>query len=331
VASVLPAFVETLPDGVEQVELPTPFHVGGVNCYVLLEPPVTVIDPGTLQPGSLARLRAALNANGLDFDAVEQIVVTHAHADHAGAAAVLAARAEARIVCALPEAASLVQPLDVALRHEVLRRLGVPDVVARELVVTADAVAGRVARRAHPGMVHGVSDGEILLAGGRRLDSIVTAGHAEGHLSLWDPAARVLFSGDHLLARIIPAPALYDGDGLRHHSLSEYLASLSRFVALDPDVVLPGHGRAFREVDVLAARLHAHSRQRADQIALLLRAGPATPYDVALGLQWQPEGARLLFGLAHSQGHLELLTDAGRAVAEDDDGVLRYRLPHVAS
>ena len=31
-------------------------------------------------------------------------------------------------------------------------------------------------------------------------------GHAEGHLSLWDPAARVLFSGDHLLAPHHPRP-----------------------------------------------------------------------------------------------------------------------------
>ena len=91
-APVLPGFVETLPDGVRCVGLPTPFRVGSVNCYVLLEPPVTVIDPGTLQPGSLAKLKSLLRSEGLDFDDVQQIIVTHHHADHCGAAAVLAAR-----------------------------------------------------------------------------------------------------------------------------------------------------------------------------------------------------------------------------------------------
>src|ERR1700690_2965355 len=98
-APVLPAFVEALPDGVSRVSLPTPVRVGRVNCYVLLERPVTVLDPGTLQPGSLAKLRALLKPNGRDFDDIEHIIVTHQRPDYCGAAAVLAARSDARIVC----------------------------------------------------------------------------------------------------------------------------------------------------------------------------------------------------------------------------------------
>ncbi len=326
-APVLPAFVEALPDGVSRVSLPTPFRVGRVNCYVLLERPVTVLDPGTLQPGSLAKLRDLLNANGRDFDDIEQIIVTHHHADHCGAAAVLAARSDARIVCGLPEVASLLEPADVQSRRDLLVRLGVPDALACSLIAGTDAAVARVVRRPHPSMVTGVRDGDVLSAGGRQLRCVVTPGHAEGHLSLWDPAARVLFSGDHLLARIIPVPSLEAGDGLRRRrSLVEYLASLSRFVALDPKVVLPGHGRAFTAVDVLAARLRSHSRQRADEIETILGAGPATPFEVARRLQWQPDGARLVLGLAHAQGHLDLLEDAGRVIPEKDGAVVSYRL-----
>ena len=326
-APVLPAFVEALPDGVSRASLPTPFRVGRVNCYVLLERPVTVIDPGTLQPGSLARLRALLSCVGLDFDDIEQIIVTHHHADHCGAAAVLAARSDARIVCGLPEVARLLEPPDVQSRRELLVRLGVPDPLACSLIAGTDAAVGRVVRRPHPSMVTGVRDGDVLSASGRELRCLVTPGHAEGHLSLWDPSARVLFSGDHLLARIIPVPSLEDGDALRRRrSMLEYLASLSRFVALDTKVVLPGHGRAFTAVDVLATRLRSHSRQRANEIEAILRVGPATPYEIARRLQWQPEGARLVLGLAHAQGHLDLLDDAGRVAPEDHGAVVSYRL-----
>ena len=326
-APVLPAFVESLPDGVGRASLPTPFRVGRVNCYVLLERPVTVIDPGTLQPGSLAKLKDLLKANGLGFDDIEQIIVTHHHADHCGAAAVLAARSDAPITCGLPEVASLLEPADVQSRRELLVRLGVPDAVACSLIAETDTAVGRVIRRPHPSMVTGVRDGDVLSAGGRQLRCVVTPGHAEGHLALWDSAARMLFSGDHLLARIIPVPSLEGGDRLhRRRSLVEYLASLSRFVALDPNVVLPGHGRAFTAVDVLAARLRSHSRQRAEQIETILRPGPATPYEIARLLQWQPEGARLVLGLAHTQGHLDLLEDAGRVTPENHGAVVSYRL-----
>lgn len=325
-APVLPVFVEVLPDGVRCVSLPTPFRVGSVNCYVLLEPPVTVIDPGTLQPGSLAKLRSLLKSNGLDFDDVQQIIVTHHHADHCGAAAVLAARADAPILCGAPEVARLIEPADVESRRELLVRLGAPEEVASSLIAETDAAVRRAVRRPHRSMVTDVRDGDVLSAGGRQLRCVLTPGHAEGHLSLWDPSARVLFSGDHLLARIIPVPSLEASAGPhRRHSLIEYLASLSRFIALDPRVMLPGHGRAFTGIEVLAARLRSHSRQRADEIETLLHGGPATPYEIARRLQWQPEGARLVLGLAHTQGHLDLLENAGRVLAQADGVAVRYR------
>ena len=67
------------------MSLPTPFHVGRVNCYVLVDPPVTVIDLGTMQAGSIDELAAVLASSGLGFGDVEQIVVAHAHSDHFGA------------------------------------------------------------------------------------------------------------------------------------------------------------------------------------------------------------------------------------------------------
>lgn len=325
--AALPAFVEALPDWVGRVSLPTPFRVGRVNCYVLPEPPVTVVDPGTLQRGSLASLRALLQSYGLDLDDVEQVVVTHHHADHCGAAAVLAARSQARIVCGHPELVRLLEPEDFHTRRDLLVRLGVPSGIASSLIEGTDATVAAAIRRPRRGAVTGVHDGEVLLAGGRRLRCIVTPGHADGHLSLWDPDARILFSGDHLLARIIPVPSLEAGEGAsRRRSMLEYLASLPRFVQLDPKVILPGHGRGFTGVDVLAARLDSHAWQRAREIEAILQTGPATPYEVARRLQWQPEEARLLFGLAHVRGHLDLLEDVGRVCCEVNGGVSSYRL-----
>ncbi len=326
-AAVLPPFVAALPDGVSRVSLPTPFHVGRVNCYLLVDPPVTVIDPGTLQEGSIGMLEAALASSGLAFGDVEQIVVTHAHPDHFGAAAAVAARSGAPIVCGLPERAALLGPGDSQPRRELLARLGVPEATARVLVAAADATLERLVGWADPSVVTGVRDGDLLAAGGRRLECVVSSGHADGHLSLWDPTARVLFSGDHLLGRIIPVPSLELVDGAdRRHSLVEYLAGLSRFVAFDPTVILPGHGRAFTDMAVLSARLHSHSRGRADDIAAILREGPATPFEIALRLQWQPQGARLLMGLAHVQGHLDLLEKAGLVTPATGGTVARYAL-----
>ncbi len=323
-APVLPPYVEPLPDGVKLVSLPTPFPVGHVNCYLLAEPPVTVIDPGTLVPGSLDQIGALLAANGLAFGDIEQVVVTHAHPDHFGAAAAVQARSGGSIVCGAPEVAGLIGPADTGPAADLLLRLGVPKPTVTSLFGYA-ALKGLI-DWAEPGDVVGIEDGTTFAAGGRDFVGFVTPGHSTGHLSLWDPEARVLFSGDHLLGRIVPVPSLEVVEGGdRRRSLVDYLQSLPRFVALDPAAILPGHGRAFTGMDVLAERLYAHSDERGNDIVRILAEGPATPFEVTGRLLWQPEGFRLRSGIAHIIGHLDLLEDEGRVVAESS-GVPRYHL-----
>lgn len=324
---MLPRFISALPDGIVRGSLPTPFRVGQVNCYLLRDPPVTLVDPGTLEPGSLDALAGLLRANGLAFSDVEQVIVTHAHPDHFGAAAVLAARAGARIVCSGPERAGLIAPRDAGDAYALLRRLGVPETVAGGLVGSGDRILARVVKFADPEMVFPVYDGDRLRAGGREFICLLSSGHAEGHLSLWDPDDGVLLSGDHLLPRIIPVPTLVGGDETaRRRPFVEYLDGLDRFEALQPEVLLPGHGSAFTDVALLTNRLRRHSEARADDVAAILADGPATPFDIAHRLQWQPQGARLVMGLANVQGHLDLLTEAGRVIGEEADGSVSYRL-----
>ena len=323
----LPPLVRDLPADVLRVRLPTPFAVGAVNCYVLLGPPVTVVDPGTVIPASLERLGAALAGAGCSLDDVEQVVVTHAHPDHFGAAGWVARRSGSVILAGRAEVAALRGRQGGERRSAMMAALGVPV----DLVGAAAAAAtrmGDVVEWADGVTIVPVDDGDVVHAGGRVLTAYVTAGHAPGHLSLWSDGAKLLMSGDHLLARIVPLAGL-EPSGARtghRHSLDEYLSSLQRFVALDPAVVLPGHGEAFTGVDVLARRLRAHHADRCAAVRVVVaELGRPTPYDVAQRLLWQAEGSRLLRGVAEVVGHLDLLEQDGDVVAEAEGPVLRYR------
>ncbi len=103
----LAPLVDQLPDGVLCAALPTPFAVGPVNCYLLPEPPVTLIDPGMYLPDSLRDLDELLHTAGLALRDVKLIVVTHGHPDHFGAAAHVARESGAPIVVGRSEARKL--------------------------------------------------------------------------------------------------------------------------------------------------------------------------------------------------------------------------------
>jgi glyoxylase-like metal-dependent hydrolase (beta-lactamase superfamily II) len=309
--------VDELPEGVLHVELPTPFPVGPVNCYVLLDDPVTVVDPGMLWIDSTAQLEAALREAGRSVGEVAQILVTHGHPDHFGAAGWLADAADASVLCGRAELPKLAPRVDRSQMAGVIDRLGIPD----DMRTTFQSFYEGVRDLTHPiaeDRLRLLDDGDTLAAGGRAWQVHVTPGHSVGHVSLYDAAARVLLSGDHLLACITPNPVLepdLDSPDGRRRSLVEYLASLERFVRLDPLLVLPGHGPRFRDVPTLTASMRQHHDSRADEIlALLDRLGEATPYELSGEMFPHIEDFAVMLGVSEVLGHLDVLEDAGRLV-----------------
>lgn len=304
-------------DGIGHVALPTPFPVGPVNCYLLLDDPVTVVDPGMLWLQSTTQLAQALESAGRTIGDVEQILVTHGHPDHFGAAGWLADEADATVLCGRAESPKLIAPFERGDMIGVMEEMGIPDGVLSTFGSFYDGVRDLTYPVAPHRLVL-LDDGDTLRAGGRDWQVHVTPGHSVGHVSIFDPAARILLSGDHLLACITPNPVLEpdpSSPDRRRRSLVEYLASLDRFVRLDPILVLPGHGPRFGDVTSLAASMRLHHGARADEIlGIVDRLGGATPYELCGELFPTIADFSVMLGVSEVVGHLDLLEDDGRLV-----------------
>jgi glyoxylase-like metal-dependent hydrolase (beta-lactamase superfamily II) len=311
----LTSIIHDLPRGVAVVSLPTPFPVGPVNCYLLLDDPLTVVDPGMLWDDSTTQHTVALAANHRRLDEVSQVVVTHGHPDHFGAAGWIAEQSGALVICGRGDAAKLLG-LGPARMTDLPTRLGIPE----DLRLKFASFYEGVALLSHPipdGKLRLLDDGDELVAGGRTWQVHVTPGHSVGHVSLYDPMDQTLLSGDHLLACITPNPVLEpDADSVdgRRRSLIEYLASLERFVQLDPIRVLPGHGPRFTDVLTLTEATRRHHDRRADEVLDVVRSlGEPTPYELAMSLFPHLEDFTIMLGVSEAVGHLDLLEADGRA------------------
>jgi glyoxylase-like metal-dependent hydrolase (beta-lactamase superfamily II) len=310
----LAPIVEALPAGIESLSLPTPFPVGPVNCYLLLGDPLSVVDPGMLWADTIAILTAGLARHGHLISDLAQIIVTHGHPDHFGAAGWLCAHSDATIIAGRPEAPKLLGPLDRSRLDGLGAGLGIPDATRRSFSGFYEAV-GPLTHPIDAGRLQLLDDRDTVAAGGRVWHAHVTPGHAVGHLSLYDPDQRTLLSGDHLLACITPNPLLEpdpDSPLQRRRSLVEYLDSLDRFCRLDPLAVLPGHGPRFADVPTLAEAVRVHHHERAEQIHQAVRdTGEPTAFELVRSVFPQLDGFSIMLGVSEIVGHLDLLEAAG--------------------
>jgi glyoxylase-like metal-dependent hydrolase (beta-lactamase superfamily II) len=80
-----------------------------------------------------------------------------------------------------------------------------------------------------------VADGDVIDLGDRRLEVLHLPGHTPGSIALWEPEARLLFSGD----------TAYVDARLGFDDLETAEASLARLAALPVRRVHAGHDRTF--------------------------------------------------------------------------------------
>lgn len=182
-AAAQPAWLHAVGGGVHAID--TGFHRDHFDAawLVVHGGRAAFIDTGT--HFALPRLLGALEALGLSREAVDWVIPTHVHLDHAGGAGSLMA--------ALPNATMLVHPRGE--RHMV-------DPSA--LWAGASAVYGEAEMARSYGQVTRVpaqrvrasSDGQVLDWAGRGLVLIDTPGHARHHHCIWDPLTQGWFTGD---------------------------------------------------------------------------------------------------------------------------------------
>jgi glyoxylase-like metal-dependent hydrolase (beta-lactamase superfamily II) len=320
--------------GIHLISLPTPFLVGRVNCYLIEDEPLTLVDTGPNSGKSLDELEIGLSALGRRIEDLELIVVTHQHMDHLGLVEILARRSGAR-VAAWHELVSYLRHFsaaaatDDAFAMTLMRRHGVPDNLATALSVGAGAFrafgsSGEVDLPLY--------DGTVLQFAGRSLTALHRPGHSPSDVILRDPERRIVLGGDHLLSRISSNPLVSrplngaaSGVGERPHALQTYIASLQATRALDIELVLGGHGPPVTDhATLIDERLRMHAR-RARKIAGLLDAGPRTAYELATSIWANVAVTQAFLTLSEVLGHLDLLVADGDVVEVDDGQVVRFR------
>jgi glyoxylase-like metal-dependent hydrolase (beta-lactamase superfamily II) len=313
--------------GIHRIALPTPFLVGRVNCYLIEDEPLTLIDTGPNSGKSLDDLERALAAHGRRIEDLELIVLTHQHMDHVGLLEILARRSGAEVACLnllAPYLANFSRSAaaDDQFAQAIMRRHGVPHDLATVLGSLAEAFRafGSSGRATRP-----LDDGDTLQLRDRSLRIFHRPGHSPSDTILWDEERAMLIAGDHLLARNSSNPLvsrpLSGPEHPRPRALLQYIDSLRATRELPARLVLPGHGDPILEhAELIDERLRMH-RRRAARVHQILSDRPVSAYEIALQMWGNVAVTQAYLTLSEVLGHLDLLVETRQAIERGDEGM----------
>lgn len=314
-----------------RIELPTPFDVGPVNVYLFTGPEPLLVDTGVDSEESWAVLQAGLAEYDLGVADLQRVVITHAHVDHFGAAARLAANSNAQIFIADLGYGWLVDPKGkwqqriAFYRDHFLAQCGLPP-PAQQMVIAYMTTAAESSIPVAPERIATFKAGGQLAMGGLNWDVLHMPGHASHQTCFYQRQTRHFISADMLLHKT-PTPIVEEPPAgkNRRPALPDFLDSLAKVEALSIETAYPGHGPCITNPTDLIRQQRRRIQERKQETMTLIQQGCQTVTElVNVMYAHYPEPARIA-GLWMLVGYLDLLKAEGAIVEQEVGGVWYYK------
>jgi glyoxylase-like metal-dependent hydrolase (beta-lactamase superfamily II) len=337
--------------GVYRIPMPLPMDgLRAVNVYAIeADNGLVLIDSGWALANAQDQLERSLAAIGAGLPDVRRFLVTHLHRDHYTQAIAVRRLLGTPVALGADEKHSIdrllspdIRPLSAQLA--VLRSAGAAEIASQLAGIAPMDATGSLPSRpsrmsaaafGYEAPDEWIAPGQLFDLGTRTLEAVPTPGHTRGHVVFVDPAAGLLFAGDHVLPHITPSIAFEEVPPVL--PLGEYLQSLNVVRRLPDMRLLPAHGPVSPSTHARIDELADHHAGRLREMADVLAAGQRTGFEVATEVPWTSRRRCLadldlmnqMLAVCETVYHLDLLVARSEAVSvTGPDGVRRYRLAH---
>ncbi len=270
---------EILPN-LYRIEVPLPGNpLKFINSYVLISKERNlIIDTGFNRKECFEALEEGLHDLNVDLEKTD-FLSTHLHADHQGLIPAFAKNGAKAYMGKIDA-----QHTEKGGGWEKMLKYGaISGFPVEDLIAAVDN---------HPGHKHGPEqsmtwtyfhDGDAIVIGDYKLKCIETPGHTWGHICLYEPDKKILFSGDHILGDITPNIQVWSKDD---DPLKSYMESLNKVAGLDIVYTLPGHRSLIEDCGKRIQELKNHHLERCNEVLEIFTKENQSAYQAAAWMTW---------------------------------------------
>ena len=320
-----------LVDGVSRIEIPTPFPVGSVNCYLIEGSPLTIIDTGPKTSKGLATIQQELQNLSYDLSDIEQILITHGHLDHIGLAAQFVRERE-RIHGSPTDVWIHNRDANALLNYEKhariylesFERLIVTSGVPKDIVQKLDPkrlIEYYMSIREPVPTACTFKDNASFDTGIGEITAVWVPGHSSGSVCYVSDERQIIFSGDHILGDISSNPSI-SFDSPEKIGMLTYLESLDRISSKEGYTALPGHREPIFDIKSRIEILRSDYDDKFRTAATSLTTNPQSVYEISRTIYGDYDTNSLVLALAESHDILRILESRNHARLINQKGVL---------
>lgn len=317
--------------GIFKAEIPLPKNpLKSLNSYIIKDEETNlIIDTGFNHPACAQAMETALRE--LQIQSYD-IFITHMHVDHSGLVNSLAqkntkvysSQITSELIKKFKQIEGLISYGDTFLNH------GFPDKEMNYMINKLYHKDKYINEDRSIDLTY-IKDDDLLTTGKYKFRCIHTPGHTPGHMCLYEPNVKILFSGDHVLMDISPNISFWDGIA---NPLADYLNSLDKVYPLNVNLLLPSHRNIAINHRQRIDELKQHHKERIEEIFEVLKEGEMNAYQVASRLKWNMKGKewnsvnfiQKSFATAEIIAHLDYMATRDMCYKKNNNGRFVYRI-----
>ena len=313
---------------------------------------VSLFDAGFGTPAAIEAMTKELAILGFEPKDIRRLFISHAHPDHIGMAAWVKEQSPEAEVLMLEREWQWIQ--DRWLDNEAWTKLSDRWLVAHGMPSDEIEAADREALSpTSPSVTSGaggsktvsartsggrrspfvaiepditLQDGEVVEFDGWRLRAVWTP----GHMCMYEPDRKLMFTGDHVLPYISHNVSLHaDQEG--SSPLEDFRTSLKKVAAFDVERGLPAHEFTMSDLRGRCEVLLHHHDERLEEVRAAVGDGEATCREVSQRVPWNTgpfDGFNIFMkrsAVGETLAHLQLLEGEGRVERIEHGGRVAWR------